>query len=103
MKIDNSIKPGLKSVGGTAGKGNTNRGAKTADGASADSAAEVALSPLATRMQEITANLAATPVVDASRVAEIKQAISEGRFTVDAGKIADTMIEGVRQLLAEQR
>jgi negative regulator of flagellin synthesis FlgM len=40
-----------------------------------------------------------TPVVDASKVAEIKQAISEGRFQVNSGVVAVRLIETVRDLI----
>jgi negative regulator of flagellin synthesis FlgM len=36
---------------------------------------------------------------DAARVAAIRRAISEGRYQVNAGKIADGLIDSVRQLL----
>ncbi|MDR2787789.1 MAG: flagellar biosynthesis anti-sigma factor FlgM [Candidatus Accumulibacter sp.] len=36
---------------------------------------------------------------DAGRVAEIKQAISEGRFSIDASAIADRLIVSARELL----
>jgi len=45
------------------------------------------------------AAMASTPVVDRARVDEIRQAISEGRFTVDAERIADGLIKSVRELL----
>jgi negative regulator of flagellin synthesis FlgM len=40
-----------------------------------------------------------TPVVDAGKVAEIKQAISEGRFKVNPGVVADRLIQTVRDLI----
>lgn len=40
---------------------------------------------------------------DAARVAEIKQAISDGRFTINAGAIADRLIASARQLVDSQR
>lgn len=36
---------------------------------------------------------------DAGRVAEIKQAISEGKFSIDAGAIADRLIVSARELI----
>jgi negative regulator of flagellin synthesis FlgM len=42
------------------------------------------------------------PVVDASKVASIKQAISEGRFKVNSGVVADRLIETVRELLVRK-
>lgn len=99
MKIDNSANP----VGG-APSPSRNGGAKpAAASAKGGAAAQVAISPLSARLQEISADLAATPTMDASRVAEIKQAISEGRYSVNAGKIADGLIDSVRQMLASQR
>jgi negative regulator of flagellin synthesis FlgM len=62
----------------------------------------VELSSLAARMQEVEAALANVPVADASRIAEIKQAMAEGRFQVDAGKVADGLIESVKQMIASQ-
>ena len=99
MKIDSSVNP----VGGTPAP--TRNGAAKPAGASAKggSGPEVALSPLSSRLQEISAGLASTPAIDAGRVAEIKQAISEGRYTVNAGKIADGLIDSVRQMLAAGR
>jgi negative regulator of flagellin synthesis FlgM len=41
--------------------------------------------------------------MDAERVAEIRQAIAQGSFKIDPGKIADGLIESVRQMLAAQK
>jgi negative regulator of flagellin synthesis FlgM len=38
-------------------------------------------------------------VVDAARVAELKQAISEGRFKVNAEAVADRLIDTVKELI----
>ena len=65
--------------------------------------AQVALSPLSSRMQEIEASVSAGPVVDTKRVQEIKQAISEGRFKVNPERIADGLLDSVRQMLAMNR
>lgn len=40
---------------------------------------------------------------DAGRVSEIKQAIADGRFTINAGAIADHLIASARQLVDSQR
>ena len=40
---------------------------------------------------------------DAGRVAEIKQAIADGRFTINAGAIADRLIASARELIDAQR
>jgi negative regulator of flagellin synthesis FlgM len=44
-----------------------------------------------------------TPPVNAARVAEIRQAIAEGRFAIDPGAIADRLINSARELLQGQR
>lgn len=40
--------------------------------------------------------------MDVARVAEIKQAISEGRFQVKPERIADGLLASVREMLAKQ-
>lgn len=40
---------------------------------------------------------------DIARVSEIKQAISEGRFTINAGAIADRLISSAKELVDSQR
>lgn len=98
MKIDNSV----GSVGGLPSGEPRPRPAKSSSASAAASGSKVELSSLAGRMQEIEAALANVPVIDSGRVAEIKQAITEGRFQVDAGKVADGLIESVRQMIDAQ-
>lgn len=101
MKIDNSV----GSVGGLPGGEPRPRPAKSTSGSTTSAAASgstVELSSLAGRMREIEAALANVPVIDSGRVAEIKQAITEGRFQVDAGKVADGLIDSVKQMLDAQ-
>jgi negative regulator of flagellin synthesis FlgM len=56
---------------------------------------EVQLSSLASQLQ---ASESAVPF-DVSRVAEIKQAISEGKFSINANAIADRLIDSARELI----
>ena len=42
-------------------------------------------------------------VFDAARVSEIKQAIADGRFTINAGAIADRLIASTKELIDAQR
>lgn len=99
MKIDNTS---VKSVGALSENGSRARPAKSAAGPAAPAGAQVQLSSLAGRLQEVEVMLANVPVADPARVAEIRQAISEGRFRVDSEKVADGLIESVRQMLAAQ-
>lgn len=64
---------------------------------------KVELSSLAARLQDAGATNADVPVVDSARVAEIKQAISEGRFQINPERIADGLIESVREMLSRQQ
>ena len=65
--------------------------------------AQVDISPLSARLQEIGSSAATAPMVNAERVAEIKQAIAEGRFKVNPERIADGLLENVRHMLAGKR
>jgi negative regulator of flagellin synthesis FlgM len=98
VKVDNSV----QSVGGVLGgaakptKTSTSRPASTTGD-------KVELSPLSTQLQELEAGMAGGSVVDSARVAEIKQAISEGRFQINPERIADGLLESVQQMLASAR
>jgi negative regulator of flagellin synthesis FlgM len=65
----------------------------------ASNADKVQLSSLSSSMQKAETALAETPVVDKQRVQEISQAIADGRFKVDADRIADGLIASVREML----
>lgn len=99
MKIDNSV----GSVGGLPSGEAKSRDSKNAAPASSAAAGEkVELSALAGRLRDVEASLANVPVADAGKIAEIKQAMAEGRFKVDASKVADGLIDSVRQMIASQ-
>ncbi len=68
----------------------------------AASGEKVQISAFSANLQKAEARMADTPVVDKNRVEEIRQAISEGRFKVDASRIADSLIDSVRQMLVSQ-
>lgn len=92
MKIDNTLNP-------TVTPATPRPKAKAAEAGGAGSAGEVRLSALAGQLQAGENQ----PPVDAARVAEIRQAIADGRFKVDTGAIADSLISTARELLAGQR
>lgn len=94
MKITN----GITSVGAGSDSGRTKSTTQTPRTPSAQSGDQVELSSLAARLQE--AGSATSAPIDAARVAEIKQAIVEGRFQVNPERIADGLIESARQLLS---
>jgi len=61
---------------------------------------DVNLSTLSLQIRGLSGGLTnATGGIDTKRVAEIKDAISKGNLSVDPGKIADGLIQTVRDLL----
>lgn len=59
-------------------------------------------SPLATQVRQLQSELTQPGSGDfnAAKVAEIRQAISAGRYRINTGKIADGLLDTVRDLLA---
>lgn len=61
----------------------------------------------AVELSAMSAGLAASDAgeapIDTSRVEEIKQAIAEGRFQINAGAIADRLIASAQDMIRSQR
>lgn len=101
MKIDNSI----KTTGGAGvSEANRDRSAskvtgKPSSATQSTDTADVHLSGISTGLQAA----GETAPVDTARVAEIKQAISEGRFTINADAIADRLINTAKELVDSRR
>lgn len=87
MKIEQSMNPGAAQLVKEARGTSVKKMEKTPE--------EVQLSSLASQLQ---ASESAVPF-DVSRVAEIKQAISEGKFSINADAIADRLIDSARELI----
>ena len=93
MKIESSTKPtGAPLVKET--RGNAARSA-----ASTTASDDVQLSGLSAQLRTSGDD----QPFDAARVTEIKQAISEGRFTINAGAIADRLIASAKELVDTKR
>ena len=92
MKIEGSSKP----IGAPVLK--DTRGAKTPPSA-ATSSEDVQLSALATQLRSADDGYA----FDTARVAEIKQAIADGRFTINASAIAVRLIASAKELMDSNR
>lgn len=93
MKIDSNIKsliPGAVSSSRPRQETGSARGAELA--------AEVQIST----SSRLSGSGGSAPV-DSARIAEIKAAIKEGRFTINPGAIADGLIDTARDLLQSQR
>ena len=63
------------------------------------SGTSVSLGSTAAQLDSMQASMANTPVVDANKVAQIKQAISNGNFKVNSGAVADRLIQSVHDLI----
>jgi negative regulator of flagellin synthesis FlgM len=56
------------------------------------------LTSSARSLQQTEAAIASTPVVNAAKVASVKQAINSGTFQIDAGRVADKLLQFERGL-----
>lgn len=90
MKIDSSYKPVPASL---------------APRTSAPPAAPAANTQEAVNLSQLAGSLQGgeKPPVNAARIQEIKQAISEGRFKINPEAIADRLIESARELVNSNR
>jgi negative regulator of flagellin synthesis FlgM len=64
-----------------------------ANSAAAQSGDQVTLTSSARSLQMIEQVIAQTPVVNSSKVAAVKQAISSGTYQVDSGRVADKLLQ----------
>ena len=64
-----------------------------AGSAAAQSGDQVTLTSSARSLQKIEEVIAQTPVVNSSKVAAVKQAISSGTYQVDSGRVADKLLQ----------
>lgn len=60
----------------------------------------VRLGTTGSQLRELESSIASAPAMDSQKVSEIKQAISEGRFQVNAEVVADRLIDTVQDLIA---
>lgn len=72
----------------------SNGSAQTNDDTTAVTSASetVTVTPQAERLQQLEQTLADTPAVDEQRVAEIRQALANGQYKVDADRIAEKLL-----------
>ena len=59
---------------------------------------QVSLTPQAQQLRQLETAIAEQPVVDQSRVEAVRQALNEGRFEVDAERIAERLVNLERAL-----
>lgn len=98
MKIDGTGKP-LGPTSTSATRNSSGNTPTNSTSATPSAGAQVDVSSTSSRLRELESTIANVPVVDSARVDEIKQAIADGRFKVNADRVADSLIESVRQML----
>lgn len=103
MKIDKSPKP-LPVTRGGEGQARAPAGKPASGGQSSSTAGtSVHLGATSAQLLSMESSMANTPIVDVAKVSEIKQAISENRFQVNSGVVADRLIETVKELIKEHK
>lgn len=90
--IQKPVTPNVATAGASAGKA----AEKTGAAANADNVR------LSTDARELAASNG-RGVFDAKKVAEIKAAIADGSFKVDASKVADGLIDSVKELTPKRK
>ncbi|MFF7064421.1 flagellar biosynthesis anti-sigma factor FlgM [Pseudomonas sp. NPDC008258] len=82
-------------VRGNSAPGSAEKPAASQEAASGTSASgeAVHLSQEAQQLQKINDKLRDEPVVNSARVAELKQAIADGSYQVDAGRVASKLLD----------
>ena len=110
MKINDSIKntTGLGIEKPSTGKASAAKTGATGGNVQAaqlesTSAESVTLSPLSAQLKSLEKKVAASSVFDAEKVDAIKAAIANGQFKVDSEKVADGLINSVKDLLSTQK
>jgi negative regulator of flagellin synthesis FlgM len=100
MKIDSTGKP----LGTTLSRADSRSASKTSatsSDASTSQSESVDVNTFTSRLQALSNSLSTQPVMDDAKVAEIRQAIAEGRFTIRPDAIADQLVRNVKDMLAK--
>lgn len=98
MKIQKIKTPATGAV-----KGDKVRKNSSSQGATKPSGDRVELTSTAAQVQALESSLASVEVIDAKRVDQIKQQISEGRFSVDPEIVADRLVAAVKDLVLSRK
>lgn len=103
MKIDTSAKsPASSGVKDTAARGSKQGSVGVDTGSPATKSAaqdNVKITSLSAQLQAMEN----VPVIDNARVEAIKLAISEGKFSINPGAIADSLLASVKDLVQNQK
>ncbi|MBL8505620.1 MAG: flagellar biosynthesis anti-sigma factor FlgM [Methylobacillus glycogenes] len=103
MKIDDALKKAVTLNTDKVDSNKTRTESRAPATGGQKSGESVTLSPLASQLQSIAAAGANENVYNADKVNAIKSAISSGQFRVDSEKVADGLINTVKDLLSAPR
>lgn len=88
----------VKGSSGSVSAADKNRAAASTTAAAAPTADHVTLTGSARILQKLSEAVAGAPVVNAAKVATVKQAVQSGSYQVDAGRVADKLLSFERGL-----
>jgi len=97
MKIDKTTPPLPATQIGELAPRSTNAKPKGDSSAASDS---VHLGAASAQLRGLENSIVNSPVVNSEKVQAIKQAISEGRFQINDSKVADRLIDSVKELIS---
>lgn len=102
MKIDKPSKPLPTQPSAEAAGRPATKGKASPPAAEQSGGTSVSLGSTAAQLHSMEGSMANAPVADAAKVAEIKQAISDGRFKVNSEIVAERLLETVRDLISNR-
>lgn len=102
MKIDKPGKPLPANLAGEGVAHTANKGKPPPIMARQSGDTSVSLGSTAAHLHNMESSMAGAPIVNAAKVAEIKQAIADGRFKVNSEAVADRLLETVRDLIGSK-
>lgn len=103
MKIDSSKPASTPSAPSGPARARAGQGGAASVATASAGAAAQSTEATLSGAQSVESVLASTPIVNVERVAEIKRAIAEGRFQVNPERIADGLLQSVRDMLGSER
>lgn len=102
MKINDSLKKTAGLTTGGTTPATVGRSAEKTEAVDSGQTSAVNVQ-LSSQAQELASQVASASVFDANKVEEIKAAISSGTFKVDAEKVAEGLIDTVRDLIQNRK
>ena len=101
MKINDSKKSPSLPLGQT--QTNSDKKTDKVETSPATTAGTLKSSPMSAQLQSLQGSMSTSEVFDAGKVDAIKTAIADGKFKVNAEKVADGLLETVKNLLQGRR